>query len=82
MTLDKVAELTYPEEGKCAVKIVLDNEAILTGFTAKQVGIYANDPDEGEILYFISQDATGTEIPSMADIASFSAEWTYYFQYG
>lgn len=82
VTFDKVTELVYPEAGKCAIKINVDNDAITMGFTAKQVGIYATDPDEGEILYFISQDATGSVIPSNAEMESFSAEWCFTFQYG
>ena len=42
------------------------------------------DPDEGEILYFIAQaeTGTGTIIPSVSEMPGYSAEWTFYFQYG
>lgn len=83
-TLNMVSGITYPEEGKCAVKININNDDVTTGYTAMQVGIYANDPDEGEILYFISQaeSGTGTEVPSNTEMPGYSAEWTFYFQYG
>lgn len=59
-------QVSYPEEGKCAMPLMLTNEGLTAGYTARQVGIYATDPDEGEILYFIAQSARedkGTEVP-------------------
>lgn len=76
---------SYPEEGKCAMQVVLTNDEILTGYTARQVGIYAEDPDDGEILYFIAQSAnelSGTVVPSTYEMPGFSSEWTFYFKYG
>lgn len=76
--------VTYPEEGKCSVPMVLDNKGLTTGYTALQVGIYATDPDEGEILYFIAQAVDqnhGTVVPAESEL-DFNAEWTFYFQYG
>lgn len=72
--------VTYPETGKCAITAVLKNKGVTDGYTATQVGIYA-----GEILLFISQasDAnSGTIIPSETEMPGYSAEWTFYFQYG
>ncbi|MBR3999973.1 MAG: hypothetical protein IKI93_16705 [Clostridia bacterium] len=77
-------EVTYPEEGKCALKCRLKNEGLTVGYTAMQVGVYATDPDEGEILYFITQAESnkGTEVPSETESPGFSAEWNFYFQFG
>ncbi len=64
---------------------MLKNDGLEQGYTANQVGIYAEDPDDGEILLFISQaiDAdSGTIIPSETEMPGYSAEWTFYFQYG
>lgn len=76
--------VTYPEEGKCAIPMLLTNDGLSTGYTAMQVGVFANDPDDGEILLFIAQAETGagTIIPSATDMPAFSAEWTFYLQYG
>ena len=75
---------TYPEEGKCALACNLSNEGLSSGYTANQVGIYATDPDEGEILFFLAQasSGSGTIIPSESEMPGYSAEWTFYFQYG
>ena len=76
--------VSYPESGKCAVPVCLDNEEVGTGYTATQLGIYAMDPEEGEILYFIAQAETGegTVVPSSSEMPGYTAEWTFYFQYG
>ena len=77
--------VSYPETGKCALPVELRNEGLATGYIATQVGIYATDPDEGEILFFISQAPEankGTEIPSATEMPGYSAEWTFYVQYG
>lgn len=77
--------VSYPETGKCAVPMFLTNEDLDTAYDATQLGVFADDPDEGKILFFISQaiDAnSGTHIPSEAEMPSYSAEWTFTFKYG
>lgn len=83
-TMTQVASITYPEQGKCAVKINYTNDSVTTGYTARQVGFYATDPDEGEILYFIAQaeSGQGTVVPSITEMPGYSAEWTFTFKYG
>ena len=77
--------VSYPETGKCAITVSLKNDGIATGYAATQVGLYATDPDEGEILLFISQSPSaerGTDIPSETEMPGYSSEWTFYLQYG
>jgi hypothetical protein len=77
--------VTYPEEGKCSIPMALTNAGLAAGYKATQVGVFATDPDEGKILFFIAQSvdaASGTNIPSEAEMAGYSAEWTFYFKYG
>ena len=78
------AAQSYPSEGLCAVPVRLFNTGLSAGYTAKQIGIYATDPDEGDILFLISQadGGEGTVIPSETDMPGYSAEWTFYLQYG
>lgn len=77
--------VSYPEAGKCALPMNLGNDDLTIGYMATQVGVYATDPDEGEILYFIAQAPSadkGTEIPSAVESPGYTAEWTFYVQYG
>ena len=73
---------TYPETGMCKLPMFVKNEGLKTGYIAKQIGLYALDPDEGEILYFIAQSQNGTQIPSEAEMPEYSSTWTFYFRYG
>lgn len=76
--------VTYPELDEAAVPVYLENDDVNTGYTAMQIGLYAQDPDEGEILYFIAQanEGTGTVVPSKDEMPGYTAEWTFYFTYG
>lgn len=77
--------VTYPAKGKCAFPVILTNDGLATGYSATQVGLFAMDPDEGEILFLIVQSTdadTGTIIPGEKDMPGYCAEWTFYFQYG
>lgn len=76
--------VSYPETGKCELPVALKNDDLDTGYEATQVGIYATDPDEGEILFFLSQAPTagkGTTIPSKTEMPGYSSEWAFYLQY-
>lgn len=79
--------VSYPEQGKCAVPVTLDNVGLETGYTAHQISFFAMDPDEGEILYAIAGSTTneekdGTIVPAEHESPGYGAEWTFYFQYG
>lgn len=77
--------VAYPETGRCDLPLNLTNEGLEAGYEATQVGVFANDPDEGEILFFISQSIsadTGTTIPSESEMPGYCAEWTFRLQYG
>lgn len=80
----KFREITYPDEGKCKLPVWLDNDDLDEGYTAMQVGVFAKDPDEGEILFFIAQANrdTGTIVPNKAESPGYSAEWNFYFNFG
>lgn len=75
---------SYPEEGTCVVPVRLLNAGLSVGYTASQIGIYAMDPDEGEILYLIVQADTdqGTDVPSESEMPGYSAEWRFHLEYG
>lgn len=73
---------TYPEPGKCKLPMFLTNDGVGAGYTAHQIGLYATDPNEGEILYFIAQSTNGTDVPALSEVTGYVATWTFYFQYG
>lgn len=77
--------VSYPEAGQCALTMSLTNEDLDKAYDATQVGVFAEDPDEGKILLLISQSidaSSGTHIPSENEMPGYSAEWTFTLKYG
>jgi hypothetical protein len=77
--------VSYPEEGKCMIPCKLTNEEVETSYIARQIGLYAMEPDEGEILFYITQvedEDGGTGIPAAKLIPSYSATWNLVIYYG
>lgn len=50
MTLD-ISKLRTLDQGRAVVGTVLSNQDISEGFYYRELGLFANDPDQGEILY-------------------------------
>ncbi|MFW5433693.1 phage tail protein [Paenibacillus apiarius] len=48
-------------QGKAVVGTVLSNQEVSTGFYFRELGIYAQDPDEGEILYGYGNSGANAE---------------------
>ena len=43
------------EDGKAVIPVLLENTEVKESYELHQIGFYAEDPDEGEILYCIAQ---------------------------
>lgn len=82
-TLD-VELLTYDRHGNAVIKVGCDNRDVSTSYTAYQIGIYATDPDIGEILYAIAQEETnGDYIPSITEQPNgYYGTWTFLLSFG
>ncbi|WP_190945274.1 pyocin knob domain-containing protein [Paenibacillus sp. UASWS1643] len=52
-----------PADQRANVGMYFTNADVTTAFTWREIGLYALDPDEGEILYWYGYDVTGTVIP-------------------
>lgn len=77
--------VSYPDEGKCMIPCRLTNEEVTESYIARQIGLYAEDPDKGEILFYLTQvedEDGGTGIPAAKIIPSYSATWNLVIYYG
>lgn len=77
--------VSYPEEGRCSIPCKLTNAEVTESYIARQIGLYAEDPDEGEILFYITQvedEDGGTGIPAANIIPSYSSTWNLVIYYG
>lgn len=59
------------------VPVTITSTGVTTSYTAKQIGIFATDPDDGEILYAICEDSTGVVIPTESQGVGFSVVWNF-----
>lgn len=61
------------------IPIMLTNKGLSEEYTLYQVGIYAEDPDEGDILYIIGQSdiSSGEIVPAEAEMPGYSITWNF-----
>lgn len=70
-----IASISYSENnGACVITAVTDNSNVSTGYYLREFGIFARDPNDGEILYAIAQDANPDYIPPSGTSAVVSQE--------
>ena len=68
------------EDGSVIIPVVLENTQLKSEYTLWQVGIFAQHPEKGEILFLIAQAENGEVIPTAEDSPGFSIEWRFYFK--
>lgn len=68
------------EGDKMILPVFLENTNLEEGYDLWQVGIYAQDPEEGEILYCIAQTSAAKHIPSASESPGFSITWDFCFK--
>lgn len=61
------------------LSVLLENRGLKESYELWQVGFYAEDPDEGEILFCLAQASQVKNIPSEAESLGFSITWDFYF---
>lgn len=74
--------VTLNADGTATLLILLTNDDVTTSYTAHTIGIYAQDPDEGEILYATMTDETGDVIPTFQEAPNSSIDWNTTIGYG
>ena len=67
------------EGEKTVLPVLLENTGLKESYDLWQVGFFAEDPNEGEILFCISQASQAKHIPSEAESPGYSVTWDFYF---
>lgn len=67
-------------DAKYTITVLLSNSNSNSGYNLSQIGFYATDPDEGEILFAIAQADTAEFIPSKDEAEGFCLEFAFTFQ--
>jgi hypothetical protein len=70
MTNIPIQSISYLGDGKTRIRIQITNTGLVTGFYFREIGLYATDPQEGEILYCVSNAGSQADfIPSEGSVA-------------
>lgn len=70
-----IASISYSDDDKaCEITATTDNNDLTEGYYLREFGVYAQDPDEGEILYAVTSDDTPDYIPASGTSAILSQE--------
>ncbi|WP_290759924.1 phage baseplate protein [Anaerostipes sp.] len=59
--------------------MLLENKGLDESYELWQVGFYAEDPEEGEILFCLAQASQSKHIPSEVESPGYSITWDFYF---
>lgn len=68
------------KDDQITILVFLENEEVSESYDLWQVGFYAEDPDEGEILYCVSQAEKEKHIPAGKESPGFSITWEFCFK--
>lgn len=70
-----IASVTYSDDSHaCIISAVTDNSTVTTGYYLREFGVYAKDPDDGEILYAVASDSEPDFIPAKGTSTVISQE--------
>ena len=67
------------EGEKTILPVLLENTGLKTSYDLWQVGFFAEDPDEGEILFCLAQATQAKHILSETESPGYSVTWDFYF---
>ena len=59
-----ISDKTPKDGGICTITGIITNQNVNIGFYAKEMGVIANDPDDGEILYMYATDNNPDFVPA------------------
>lgn len=66
------------ENNQTILPVTLYNEGVVAPYTLRQIGVYAEDPDIGEILYLIAQDTDSPDtIPTEERIPNYRISFEF-----
>lgn len=59
-----ISGIQVDSNGYCRIHSAITNEGLTEGFFVREIGLYAEDPDEGEILYAIATAREADFLPA------------------
>lgn len=77
-----LSNVVYKGSGQALLPVTLYNRGLTAGYPLRQIGIYAADPDDGEVLMLVAQSEQPDTIPSAEDSPDFVANFSFHIALG
>lgn len=77
-----LSNAVYKGSGQALLPVTLYNRGLTAGYPLRQIGVYATDPDDGEVLMLIAQSEQPDTIPSDADSPDFVINFSFHVALG
>ena len=77
-----LSDPVYKGNGRALLPVTLYNRGLTGGYILRQIGIYATDPDDGEVLMLVAQSETPDTIPSELASPDFVANFSFHIALG
>lgn len=66
------------DQKMCKISATITNVGLSAGYYVRELGVFANDPDDGEILYAVTSDSAPDYIPPEGGSTAVSQEFAVY----
>lgn len=73
-----IATIEAQDDGTCKVSATISNIGLTAGYYVRELGVYATDPDKGEILYLVATDSAPDYLPAEGGATAVSQEFCVY----
>lgn len=90
-SLEDLTDLVTPEQNvgiaskevltdqkMCKISAIINNVGLSAGYYVRELGVFANDPDDGEILYAVTSDSAPDYLPPEGGSTAVSQEFAVY----
>lgn len=73
-----IATIEAQDNGMCKVSATISNAGLSVGYYVRELGVFATDPDKGEILYLVATDSAPDYLPAEGGATVVSQEFAVY----
>ena len=72
------AKEVLTDQKMCKISATITNVGLSAGYYVRELGVFANDPDDGEILYAVTSDSSPDYLPPEGGSTAVSQEFAVY----
>lgn len=72
------AKEVLTDQKMCKISATITNVGLSAGYYVRELGVFANDPDDGEILYAVTSDSAPDYLPPRGGSTAVSQEFAVY----